>query len=133
MEGFEEDGRKNALSDFSCTNLHLSDIAGVLVRFLNNELLSVGFHSWTFRSFSGTTTVQQMPLVVAWALSLGETEGMVLDCMEFDSGFFRHMGQNYQCLARAKDLDSVVIRNFSRNHIVVHQDVTDFHRTNGLW
>jgi hypothetical protein len=69
-----------------------------------------------------------MPLKLAYALSIHKSQGMTLDAIEIDIGSkIFAAGQAYTALSRAKNLDSIKIKNISKNSFIINPDVLQFY------
>jgi ATP-dependent DNA helicase PIF1 len=65
----------------------------------------------------------QIPLMLAWAISIHKSQGMTLPYLEVScSGIFEY-GQGYVALSRATDLKGLKLQNFDKSHIRAHHQV----------
>ena len=70
----------------------------------------------------------QLPLKLAWAISIHKSQGMTIDCLEVDlEGCFEY-GQAYVALSRATSFDELRIINFSARCVKAHPKVVEFYR-----
>ena len=74
--------------------------------------------------------VKQIPLKLAYAISIHKSQGMTLDCVEVDLKDVFTCGQAYTALSRVKTLDGLRIKNFDVNYIQVHPKVVSFYNEN---
>ena len=88
-----------------------------------------------FRLVVGDTEVAsrtQIPLALAWAVSVHKSQGMSLSCAEIDLSRVFEYGQAYVALSRLRSLDGLVLtKKFDRSSIKAHPTVTAFYRTLG--
>ena len=95
------------------------------VRFLNGIEMPIDYHEWEIgESHRQTIYAQQIPLRLAYALTIHKSQGMTLDCAEVDIGsaVFEH-GQTYVALSRIKSLDGLYIMGFDPSKIKVDMRV----------
>ncbi|KAF2077397.1 hypothetical protein CYY_001325 [Polysphondylium violaceum] len=70
----------------------------------------------------------QIPLNLAWALSIHKGQGMSIDKLIIDLGGVFECGQTYVALSRATSLEGLQLKtSIKPNHLKVHQDVIEFY------
>lgn len=75
----------------------------------------------------GVCTRNQVPLVLAWAITVHKSQGSSLDRVTVDlDGAFTE-GQTYVAISRARTLEGLEIRNFSPVAVRTHPLVVDFY------
>jgi ATP-dependent DNA helicase PIF1 len=106
-----------------------------VVNFENGLLLTIPPDTWETRSFnvdSGEVeilaTMIQIPLTLAWAMTIHKSQGMTMDKIECDLKNSFADGQVYVALSRARDLGGVFIKSFDVNSIKVNKKIVDFYR-----
>jgi ATP-dependent DNA helicase PIF1 len=73
--------------------------------------------------------VSYIPLKHAYALSIHRSQGMTLDAVEVDIGSkIFAAGQAYTALSRAQSLDSIKVKNISKNSFIVNESVIEFYK-----
>ena len=84
-------------------------------------------HVWTSDKIPGIG-VSQVPLILAWALTIHKSQGATLDAAEIDvgSGIFE-CGQTYVALSRVKSLDGLYLSSFDVTKIKINKKVKDFY------
>lgn len=72
--------------------------------------------------------VAQVPLILAWALTIHKSQGATLDAAEIDvgSGIFE-CGQTYVALSRVKNLDGLYLTSFDASKIRINKKVKEFY------
>jgi ATP-dependent DNA helicase PIF1 len=72
--------------------------------------------------------VTQVPLILAWALTIHKSQGATLDVAEIDvgSGIFE-CGQTYVALSRVKSLDGLYLTSFDAKRIRIHKSAKEYY------
>ena len=72
--------------------------------------------------------VSQVPLILAWALTIHKSQGATLDAAEIDvgSGIFE-CGQTYVALSRVKSLEGLYLTSFDVTKIRIHKKVKEYY------
>ena len=110
---------------------------GVIIRFdeNNNPVIkfSRGFeytmpsYVWASETIPGIG-VRQIPIILAWALTIHKSQGATMDAIEVDagSGIFE-CGQTYVALSRVKSLEGLYLSAFDITRIKVNRKVQEFY------
>ena len=98
-----------------------------VVKFNQGFEIPIGFHTWLSDTIPGIG-VLQIPLILAWALSIHKSQGASLDAAEIDvgSGIFE-CGQTYVALSRIRSLDGLFLTSFDTSRIKINKKVRDFY------
>ena len=72
-------------------------------------------------------TRTQVPLILAWALSIHKAQGQTLELVKVDLDRVFEKGQAYVALSRAKSIDGLQVLNFSPNKVIAHPKVKAFY------
>jgi ATP-dependent DNA helicase PIF1 len=72
----------------------------------------------------------QVPLILAWALSIHKAQGQTLERVKVDLGKVFEKGQAYVALSRATSMKGLQIVNFAASKVMAHEKVRQFY--NGL-
>jgi len=121
-----KDGRKSALVGKS--------IEYPVVEFTipggKRELLVLP-ETWKVELPSGEVQVSrvQLPLILAWAMSIHKSQGQTLERVKVDLGKVFEKGQAYVALSRATSLEGLQVLNFSADKVNAHPKVAQWSRT----
>jgi ATP-dependent DNA helicase PIF1 len=87
----------------------------------------MGYHVWPSENIPGIG-VSQLPLILAWALTIHKAQGATLDIAEIDagSGIFE-CGQTYVALSRVKSIEGLYLTSFDASKIKVSRKVQEFY------
>jgi ATP-dependent DNA helicase PIF1 len=97
------------------------------VKYNNGVELVMERHTWTSDKIPGIG-ISQVPLILAWALTIHKSQGATLDTAEIDvgSGIFE-CGQTYVALSRVKSLDGLYLTSFDAKRIRINKKVKEFY------
>lgn len=70
---------------------------------------------------------QQVPLILAWALSIHKAQGQTLQRVKVDLGRVFEKGQAYVALSRATSAAGLQVTRFEPRKVMVHPKVIDFY------
>ncbi|KAA8567535.1 hypothetical protein EYC84_008011 [Monilinia fructicola] len=70
----------------------------------------------------------QIPLLLAWALSIHKSQGMTMEHVEVSRKDIFESGQLYVALSRATTLEGLTVTGYSREQIAMDEDVVEFYQ-----
>ncbi|NXR97722.1 PIF1 helicase, partial [Oxylabes madagascariensis] len=99
------------------------------VRFLCGVTQLIKMEKWIIKGASGVhLSRQQLPLKLAWAISIHKSQGMSLDCVEISLSRVFESGQAYVALSRARSLAGLRVLDFDPKVVRADPAVLQFYR-----
>lgn len=99
-----------------------------MVKFQDGFEISIGKHTWTSETIPGIG-IKQLPLILAWAMSIHKSQGMSIDVAEIDVGSdIFECGQTYVALSRVKSLEGLYLTSFDVTKIKMNNKVKEFYK-----
>ncbi|KAF7308275.1 ATP-dependent DNA helicase PIF1 [Mycena chlorophos] len=71
----------------------------------------------------------QLPLILAWALSIHKSQGQTLERVKVDLGRVFEKGQAYVALSRATSLEGLQVLRFDPSKVMAHPKVVEWSKT----
>lgn len=71
-------------------------------------------------------SIKQLPLRLAWAITIHKSQGMTLDAAEIDLGRPFLPGMGYVALSRLKSLSGLQLKGLNKKAFDIHKDVVEF-------
>ncbi len=107
-------GTMGEVTDFHFDNPVITTIDG-------NEI-EVKLQEWIMEDNGRRlASITQLPLRLAWAITVHKSQGMSLDCAEMDLSKVFAPGQGYVALSRVRDLNGLFLLNdFNENALRIH-------------
>lgn len=98
-----------------------------IVQFLKGSPIPVPASSWESAEMEGVSR-KQIPLKLAYAITIHKAQGATLDCALIDIGTSTfECGQAYVALSRVKNLESLYVWDVEPTAFRVHPKVLDFY------
>jgi len=99
-----------------------------LVKFRNGVHKVITPYNWESEKMPGVC-VTQLPLILAWAISIHKSQGSTLEMAEIDigSGIFE-CGQTYVALSRVKSLEGLYLSSYDPTKIKINMKVQNFYK-----
>ena len=98
-----------------------------IVKYNNGYQMTMMRHIWSSETIPGIG-ISQVPLILAWALTIHKSQGATMDLAEVDvgSGIFE-CGQTYVALSRVKSLQGLYLTSFDARRIRINRQVQEFY------
>lgn len=111
----------NTARDFPLVRFSLADGT-------SRDLL-VQHEEWKVELPNGEIQAQrsQLPLILAWALSIHKAQGQTLERVKIDLKKIFEKGQAYVALSRATSQAGLEVRNFDKAKVMAHPRVAEFY------
>ena len=92
-----------------------------IVKTSYGSLIKLGLEDWTIENDSGNIVakVSQIPLKLAWAITIHKSQGMTLDSAEIDLSKTFEVGQGYVALSRIKNIDGLRLMGLNDKALTV--------------
>jgi hypothetical protein len=91
--------------------------------------MAMSYHVWPSELIPGIG-VSQVPLILAWALTIHKAQGCTLEIAEIDAGSaIFECGQTYVALSRVKSLEGLYLSSFDASRVRIHRKVQEFYET----
>jgi ATP-dependent exoDNAse (exonuclease V) alpha subunit len=93
----------------------------------NKRVLTVEQHSWALEEDGKERArVAQLPLRLAWAITIHKSQGMSLDSAEIDLSRAFTPGMGYVALSRVRSLDGVYLKGINNTALAMHPEIFSF-------
>ncbi|CAK0813481.1 unnamed protein product [Prorocentrum cordatum] len=100
-----------------------------LVLFDSGMLIEIAPATWFREESSGEASREQIPLRLAWALTIHRCQGMTLDKVECSLSDAFAAGQVYVALSRVQSLAGLLLRSFDVSKVRVSPKVAAFYQS----
>lgn len=92
-----------------------------IVKLSNGYVVKVEYEDWTIENDSGKiqAKISQIPLKLAWAITIHKSQGMTLDAAQIDLSKTFEVGQGYVALSRIKNIEGLKLMGFNDNALSV--------------
>jgi len=106
-----------------------------IVEFTNGKILTISPEEWVIEKFDEEKKalvvevgVTQVPLILAWAMTIHKSQGLTLDKISCDLSDVFSPGQAYVALSRARSLEGVFIESINFNRISSNHEAIGFYK-----
>lgn len=98
------------------------------VKYNNGSTMVMHPHAFVSEKIPNVS-VAQVPLILAWALTIHKSQGATLDAAEIDvgSGIFE-CGQTYVALSRVKSLEGLYLTSYDASKIKINKKVHEYYQ-----
>jgi len=102
-----------------------------IVELSNGEVVTIEPEIWKSTDADGQTLAQitQVPLRLAWAITIHKSQGMTLDAAIVDLSKAFEPGQGYVALSRLRNLKGLSLLGMNEVGLKVHPEVLEFDKT----
>ncbi len=98
-----------------------------IVKFLNGVEMTITHHIWRSEKFP-SMGLKQIPLILAWAITIHKSQGITLAQAQIDAGNrIFECGQTYVALSRVKNLQGLYLTAFEPQQIRVKKKVREYY------
>ncbi len=100
-----------------------------MVELQSGKVIKVEPHTWALtEDDKKRAEISQLPLRLAWAITIHKSQGMSLDAAEIDLSKSFAPGMGYVGLSRVRSLDGVYLRGINNTALQMHPDIYAFDR-----
>ena len=101
-----------------------------MVELTSGKIIKVEPHTWMLtEDDKKRAEVIQLPLRLAWAITIHKSQGMSLDAAEIDLSKSFTPGMGYVALSRVRSLDGVFLHGINNTALQMHPDIYEFDRS----
>ena len=122
-------GSLGIVKDFSTKKLY------PIVEFANSKTFTISPEEWLLEKFDAETrvnkveaSISQIPLILAWAITIHKSQGLTLDKISCDLSDSFSPGQSYVALSRARNLEGVFIESLNFSKINADANAINFYK-----
>jgi ATP-dependent DNA helicase PIF1 len=95
-----------------------------IVKTYDNEIITAYPEEWKYEDNGAVrATITQVPLRLAWAITIHKSQGMTLDAAEIDLGDAFEPGMGYVALSRVRCLSGLKLMNLNEMALKVHPKI----------
>lgn len=95
-----------------------------VVRLMNGRRITVEPHGWSLSEDGRIRAeITQLPLRLAWAITIHKSQGMSLDAAEIDLSRAFTPGMGYVALSRVRSLDGLYLRGINNMAMAMHPQI----------
>lgn len=95
-----------------------------IVKTYDNKIIVAEPEEWKYEEDGIVrATITQVPLRLAWAITIHKSQGMTLDAAEIDLGDVFELGMGYVALSRVRSLNGLKLMNLNELALKVHPKI----------
>jgi ATP-dependent exoDNAse (exonuclease V) alpha subunit len=108
--------------------VRFSEAGNPVVILPDGEELGITPHTWSTKDENGRVEaeVEQVPLRLAWAITVHKSQGMSLDAAEVDLTKAFTPGMGYVALSRVRSLEGLYLTGFNDKSLQMHEEIYTF-------
>ncbi len=100
-----------------------------IIETFSGDLITAFQEKWIIEEGGETVaSVSQVPLRLAWAITIHKSQGMSLDCAEIDLSKTFEYGMGYVALSRVRSLDGIKLVGINDQALKVNDKAIDFNK-----
>lgn len=107
-----------------------------IVEFSNGSVITITKEEWCVEKWNEAkgeieveAMMEQIPLILAWAITVHKSQGMTLEKIRCNLGSAFAEGQVYVAVSRVKTLEGLFIESFNINNVKANRKVIEFYES----